>query len=210
MKPDIDLMQYADGELDPAERAELDAELERDPVAATKVRALVESTELVRSHLELAADDVEPRLSRMWAEIEKGIARDAPPVAVTSRPPPQVSPGMWARITRWVDTYRGHVLTGALSAGAVAAIALVLRPSAGPDDRRPVVAEGSGSIPTVRTQPVPPMPPIADPMILTGSPAEVESLEVLGGTGTVFTIEGEDGEQTTVIWVTPDDTLEGI
>jgi hypothetical protein len=204
MKPDIDLMQYADGELDPAERAELEAEVARDPVASTKLRALGESSELVRSHLELAADEpgVEARLGRMWTEIEKGIEREAP---IAAKVPPQVSKGLWARITRWVDTYRGHVLTGALSAGAVAGIALILRPSPA-ENKQPVVAEGSGVLPTVGPDPV----PAPEPMILTGAPAEVESLEVPGGTGTVFTIEGEDGEETTVIWVTPDDTLEGI
>jgi hypothetical protein len=33
---------------------------------------------------------------------------------------------------------------------------------------------------------------------------------VTGGSSAVFTYEGEDGEQTTVIWVTPDDITEGI
>ncbi len=204
MKPDIDLMQYADGELDPAERAEIDAELERDPLAATKLRAMGETTELVRSHLELSADDVEHRLSRMWTEIEKGIERDAQPSrARVTRVP---ASGLWGRLARWVDTYRGHVLTGALSAGAVAAVALILRPSA-PASQAPMVAEGSDVIPSVGPGPA---PTVVDPMILTGAPAEVESLDVPGGTGTVFTIEGEDGEETTVIWVTPDDTVEGI
>lgn len=202
--PDIDLMQFADGELDPALRGEVEAEVARDPAAATKIRAMGEATELVRSHLELAADDpaIDARLGRMWSEIDKAITREeASPVKVAA----PVSPGLWARVTRWIDAYRGHVLTGALSAGAVAAVALILRPSpaAAP---APIVAEGSTTIPTAVT----PNPPVADPMVLTGAPAEVESLEVPGGTGTVFTIEGEDGEETTVIWVTPDDTVEGI
>ena len=40
-------------------------------------------------------------------------------------------------------------------------------------------------------------------------PAEVESLETPGGNGTVFHVEDEDGSST-VIWVTPEDTVEGI
>jgi hypothetical protein len=40
-------------------------------------------------------------------------------------------------------------------------------------------------------------------------PAEIESLDTPGGTGTVFNLEDEDGS-TTVIWVTPEDTVEGI
>ena len=40
-------------------------------------------------------------------------------------------------------------------------------------------------------------------------PAEIQSLDTPGGTGTVFNLEDEDGS-TTVIWVTPEDTVEGI
>lgn len=207
MKPDIDLMQYADGELDPAERAELEAEVANDPASAAKLRAIAEQGELVRSHLELAADQVEARLGRMWTEIEKGIDREAAPAKVRAKVAP-VPVGLWGRITRWIDTYRGHVLTGALSAGAVAAIALVLRPSPAAE-QKPVVAEGSSKdVPTVGVGTG--TGTASDPMVMTGTPAEVESLDVSGGTGTVFTIQGEDGEETTVIWVTPDDTLEGI
>nr|MDQ3369309.1 hypothetical protein [Myxococcota bacterium] len=37
----------------------------------------------------------------------------------------------------------------------------------------------------------------------------VDSLDTPDGTGTVMNFEDEDGH-TTVIWVTPDDTVEGI
>ena len=40
-------------------------------------------------------------------------------------------------------------------------------------------------------------------------PTEIESLDTPGGTGTVFNLVDEDGS-TTVIWVTPEDTVEGI
>jgi hypothetical protein len=40
-------------------------------------------------------------------------------------------------------------------------------------------------------------------------PAEIESLDTPGGTGTVFNLQDDDGG-TTVIWVTPDDTVEGL
>jgi hypothetical protein len=56
-----------------------------------------------------------------------------------------------------------------------------------------------------------PGPATADPMVLVASPPEVESLDVEGGTGTVFTIaDDEGGSDTAVIWITPDDVLEGI
>jgi hypothetical protein len=206
MRPvrDIDLMQLADGELDAEERAELEAAIAQDSDAEKKLEAIGQVGEVVRGHLELAADEAEPRLAGMWAEIEKRIeldGRSSQAVAVPARRPTaaQPVPGLWGSITRWIDTYRGHVLTGALSAGAVAAIALYLRPS-------PRVAEK------------PAQPQVAAPQIDTPEPevmpahmpAEVESVDVTDGSSAVFTYESEDGEQTTVIWVTPDDITEGI
>ena len=44
---------------------------------------------------------------------------------------------------------------------------------------------------------------------MLASAPEIESLDVAEGTGTVMTIEDEDGE-TAVIWVTPEDTVEGL
>jgi hypothetical protein len=114
---------------------------------------------------------------------------------------------VWSRIVRWMDGHRAHLLTGALSAGAVAALAFVLREEPRVEIRTVEVevpakggttgsASGDGG---------------GEPMVLVATPPEVESLEVNGGTGTVFTIEDEDGgSETAVIWVTPDDVLEGI
>jgi hypothetical protein len=51
-------------------------------------------------------------------------------------------------------------------------------------------------------------PPI-DNMPVVHQAAEIQSLDTPGGTGTVFNLEDEDGD-TTVIWVTPEDTVEGI
>jgi anti-sigma factor RsiW len=209
MRPvrDIDLMQLADGELDAAERAELEALIARDPDAEKKVQAIGEVGEVVRGHLELAADDAEPRLANMWAEIEKRIelegsaARATPAAAPVRRPTAaQPVPGLWGSVTRWIDTYRGHVLTGALSAGAVAAVALYLSPAPRVADRAPV-QQATAPAPTVTPEPE---------VQAAHLPAEVESMDVTDGTSAVFTYEGEDGEQTTVIWVTPDDITEGL
>jgi hypothetical protein len=74
-----------------------------------------------------------------------------------------------------------------VSAGAVGALALVLR---------------GGSDEITRREPI-------DTSPVMHRPTEIESLDTPEGTGTVFNIEDEDGN-TTVIWVTPDDTVEGI
>jgi anti-sigma factor RsiW len=175
-RSDLELMQHADGELDDSEVA---ARVARDPEARAKVESIKQVGELVRGHLELSADAVhEARFGAMWRRIDDQVVAPAT--------------GLWARISGWFDRYRGHVITGAVSAGAVAALALVLRPSmpdAGVADTR------AGAI-DVR------------PVALRSTP-EIDSLDTPGGSSTVISLDDEDGH-TTVIWVTPEDTVEGI
>src|ERR1044071_7088532 len=107
-------MEHADGEHGDADFA---ARIERDPDARTKVAAVKQIGELVRGHLELSADAVhDAKFAAMWRRIDDQLVAPAT--------------GLWSRISSWFDRYRGHVVTGAVSAGAVAALALVLRPSA--------------------------------------------------------------------------------
>ena len=162
MKRDVDYMEHADGE----------AETELDANGRAKVAAIRELGELVRGRLEQAADDLpEARLAQMWAQIDTSIA----PAARAPTPP--------ARVT-WFERYRGYVLTAAISAGAVAAIAVMLRGT-------PAQTQGvAGSLaPAVHR------------------PSEIEELDTPGGNGTVFNLADEDGN-TTVIWVTPNDTVD--
>lgn len=181
---DIELMEHADGELDG-----------RSDDLTTEQRAKIESLgqlgELVRGHLELSADAVpDKRFANMWREIDKAIAKtdtaEAPVRESTAAPV-----GIWRRIGRWFDAHRGHIISGAVGAGAVAALALVIRTQG--DDA--TIAGGDND--PIRAKPV------------VYRPAEIESLDTPGGTGTVFNLEDEDGS-TTVIWVTPEDTVEGI
>ena len=83
------------------------------------------------------------------------------------------------------------MITGAISAGAVAALALVLR-------------SGSAEEPSTRRSNSIDVQPAA----LRMSP-EIETLDTPDGEGTVLNIEDEDGH-TTVIWVSTADTVEGI
>ncbi len=180
-RDDIELMQLADGELDERAAAQIEARIEHDPDARAKVDSLSQMAELVRSHLELAADDVPARhFEAMWRKVDKEIA-----------PSESVPAGMWAKITGWFDRHRAHVFTGMVSAGAVAALALILRPGT----REDVKIMNTNAI-DVR------------PVGLRAAP-EIESLDTPGGTGTVINLEDEDGH-TAVIWVTPEDTVEGI
>ncbi|HSR98312.1 MAG TPA: hypothetical protein VLM79_14740 [Kofleriaceae bacterium] len=170
------LMEHADGELDDAELA---ARIDRDPDARARVAAVKQLGELVRGHLELSADAVhDAKLAAMWRRIDDQLVAPAT--------------GLWSRIASWFDRYRGHVITGAVSAGTVAALALVLRPGASDIGAR---GHGGGAI-DVR------------PVALRATP-EIDSLDTPGGTSTVINLDDEDGH-TAVIWVTPADTVEGI
>jgi anti-sigma factor RsiW len=204
---DPDLMMLADGELDAADAGAM--ERSAGAAGAAKIAGIREVGELVRGHLELAADEADDRLAGLWDLVERridaGDEREVPAAAVPEKP------GAWSRFLRWMDSHRGHMLTGALSAGAVAAIAFMLRgepevkvlkvevPVAGTQ-----VGTGPATGPTAGSGPTP-------AAVLVATPPEVESLEVEGGTGTVFTItDDEGGSDTAVIWITPDDVLEGI
>lgn len=174
---DIDLMEHADGETD-------HGDLLRDPAARAKVEGVTELGELVRGHLELSADAVPAaRFEQIWDAVDKAVAQ--PEVSAKPRG------GLWHSIGGWFERYRGHVITGVVSAGAVAALALVLR---GPS--------GGGTIASHGT-PSPNVTPVAY------RPTEIESLDTPGGDSTVFNLDDEDGPAT-VIWVTPADTVEGI
>lgn len=199
---DSELMAFADGELDERQSRELEARMGRDAAIRSKVEGVTELGEAVRGHLELSADAVpQKKLDALWREIDKAIDRESPasdPVNKQATEP--VSGGVWARIGRWFDRYRGHVLTGAVSAGAVAALALLLRNPAATNGSASG-HEGSGMAQTGQGTPTQQM--------ATYQPTEIESMDTPDGTGTVFNLEDEDGS-TTVIWVTPEDTVEGI
>ena len=177
---DLELMEHADGELADARAADRFA---RDPDARAKLESLKQVSELVRGHLELSADAVhDAKFAAMWRRIDDQL----------EPPPARQATGLWARVAGWFDHYRGHVITGAVSAGAVAALALVLRPSA-PDGG---MAGPRGGAIDVR------------PAALRATP-EIDLLDTPGESSTVINLDDEDGH-TTVIWMTPADTVEGI
>jgi len=170
---DLELMEHADGELDDPE---LLAWIERDPEARVRLEAIQEIGELVRGHLELSADAAhDARFAAMWRRIDDQLAP---------------ATGLWAWISGWFDRHRGHVITGVVSAGAVAALALVLRP--GNSD---LGASGAHAI-EVR------------PVALRAAP-EIDSLDTPGGSSTVISLNDDDGNAA-VIWVTPDDDTEAL
>jgi hypothetical protein len=193
---DMDLMLFHDRQLAPAEAAEVDRQLKGSADDRAKVTALGQVGEVVRTHLEIAADEAEPALDGMWGRIERALAEGgvgateglaAAPVA----PRAAAEVGLLGAILAWFDRHRGHFVTGAVTAGAVAALFLALRPTHERVVTRTVQAPAPVEVRAAST------------------PAEVEYLEVVDGTGTVLTL-GEGEDTTTVLWIDPnDESVEG-
>lgn len=190
---DFDLMAHVDGELESAEESAVASHMD-EPDTRAKAAAVRELGELVRGHVELATDEAEPKLSMMWSELAKRLDNESS-AARSSTAVPVSAQGFWRAIGRWFERYRSYVLTSAVSAGAVAALTLVLRP-ADPEAPNGAVA-GRGKAGTGAMAPT-----------FVSAPPEIESLDVPNGSGTVLTMEDEDGG-TAIVWVTPDD-VEGI
>ncbi|MCG8421011.1 MAG: hypothetical protein MJE77_24075 [Proteobacteria bacterium] len=217
---DIDLMLYADGEVDEALAARVEAYLDENSDARAKVEAIRQMDDTLRSYLELAADDQESRLSAMWDTIEHNIRADsttarqalsaretesAPgaeprsePGRLRDRAERQDTDGIWSAIGRWLEGYRGHVLTGAAAVAAAALLVIALRPSPTVVVERGGVANpgNPGSMNVSSTAPV------HEP-----NPPQVEHLDVTGGSGTVFVMprDGKDDVSATVIFVDMND-----
>ena len=161
-----------------------------EPRRATSARrstAIGELGELVRGHLELAADDVpDARFAAMWREIDKQIE---------SRPRGRSAAlGLWRRVSRF-----GSSATAATSSPASS------RPVRSPRSRSCCAAARRDTRSSGEHDPI-------DVRPVAHRPAEIESLDTPGGTGTVFHLDDPDDKDgsTTVIWVTPEDTVEGI
>ncbi|HEY4176556.1 MAG TPA: hypothetical protein VGM90_06985 [Kofleriaceae bacterium] len=113
--------------------------------------------------------------------------------------------GLWSKIDKattaksaparressWFDRYRGYIFTSVVSAGAVAVLALILRGRTGTTT---IYKNDS----TLEVQPA----------ALRTAP-EIEDMDTPDGDGTILNLKDEDGN-TTVIWVSPADTVEGI
>lgn len=201
---DMDLMQFHDGELEAGEEVGVSRQLDSSAADRDKLIAIGQVGDAVQTYLEIAADAAEPSFDAMWGNIERRVhangeserlteeREEAAPRRVAA-PIADAEVGILAALRRWFDSNRGHFVTGAVTAGAVAALILLLR---SPNER--VITK------TVH------VPPVVE-LKTASTPATVEYLDVADGSGTVLTIPGEsDDDSTTVIWIDPnEDTVEG-
>lgn len=206
-RDDMDLMQYFDGELGESASDAVASQLADDGESRRKVEALGQMSDVMRTHLELAADDASDGFAGMWDRIERGIKANGAngvaesPGTTAKRPAARAAAhkeqsGFLSGLKAWLDKYRGHVLTGAVTAAAVAVLALVVRPQ--------------GERVVVRTVEVP--APVNNPPrnnVMVSTPPSVEHLDVVDGTGTVMIDKKDKDSSAAVIWVTRDDVVEG-
>lgn len=210
---DDQLQQYFDGELPPDEADALERQLEAGDDDAAELRAKLEGLShlhtLVEAHADALASelDSEALFSAIRAKIDAGVEDDAPmfpgemlpgealPAAAEERPALRVLDGGAGAEKKQApaeapaeDTSdRGNVIW--ISFGVVAAAAAVLF----------FVLRGGGSPgvdPTVEPAPEAPLAQ-ADPP--PGS--EIEEVDFGYSTGAIFTVEGSEGEQYAVVWI---------
>lgn len=197
---DLELMLYADGELAPDEERAVAAWIASHPDARAKVEAVRNMGEVVRTFLELETDAAEPKLDEAWSAIARKIHSNGQ-VADEVEPPPTrrhrttVAPehgGVWATVRRWFGEHRGHVITGVVTAGAVAALMFAIGPRERLTERQLMGPTPVGG---------------GTPAALESQSPEVEDLEVYEGSGTVLTIEpeGDDDSGAAVIWISNDE-----
>ena len=197
---DLELMLYADGELAPDEERAVAAWIASHPDARAKVEAVRNMGEVVRTFLELETDAAEPKLDDAWSAIARKIHSNGQVSEETAEPPAtrrhktltRPEQGVWAKIRGWFGEHRGHVVTGLVTAGAVAALMFAIGPRERVTERQlmgPTVVGGG------------------TPAALESQPPEVEDLEVYEGSGTVLTIEpeGDDDSGAAVIWLSNDE-----
>lgn len=198
--PDIDLMQYLDGELAGDEAREVSAALASDADSQRAARSFEQLGECVRTYAELETDDAEPALARVWERIEGRLgpqATEARAQAAKDPAPGRGEAGFWSRIGAWLDGVRGYFVTGAVAAAAAAALVLLLVQGE--------EAPGIAGAPAGSTGAVP-----VQPAALISQPPEVESLEIYGASGSVLTIPSDDsGGGTAVIWLEREPQTEG-
>jgi anti-sigma factor RsiW len=198
---DEELMRYQDGEMSPQEARALERRLAASPEAQAAAQvmkeALAQVGDVVRARYEAAAEDAQPRLDVLWNRLERQL---------TGRPEARPSPGWVARLRDWLDDHRSHVLTGAVCAAVGAFVAVVM--AGHPSKVAPKVVERVVEKDNYVYVPETPGMPFSTEVAQadTPAPAEIESLEVTGGSGTIVRVPDEEGDSsTTIIWVTPNE-----
>ncbi len=208
--PEEKLSAYFDGELEPAERQEVEQWLTRDAASHATLTELGVMRQAIDASLAAEAAKVpQARFEQIWDEIDRTLDRET-----AAHMPAVAVPSLWARMLgvlrpAWVPV---------AAVGGVAAVLIVVVSSGAvtPANTDAVVA----SKPTL-TEPVVTVAPVVTSPALAVAPdpepsfpapdmheAEIERIEFGGKNGRIGTIEGKRGT-TTVIWVSDEDAGPG-
>jgi anti-sigma factor RsiW len=214
------LSAYFDGELSPAERAEVEQWLAREAEAEDAVaasagpsgRAVLAELGLMRDALGAslnaeAARVPEARFEQIWDEIDRALDRDT-----AAHQPAAPSPSFW---TRAFGLLRPVWVPVAATAGVAAVLLAVVKGGAVPTDTTgtntaELVASKPEPLPAVAPTPAPAPALVAAAEVEPSFPepdmreADIERIEFSGKQGRIGTIEGKRGT-TTVIWVSDEE-----
>lgn len=208
------LSAYFDGELSPAERAEVEQWLARDAAASAgpSGRAVLAELGLMRDALGAslnaeAARVPEARFEQIWDEIDRALDRDT-----SAHQPAAPSPSLWARALGMLRPVWVPVVA---TAGVAAVLLAVVNGGAVPTDPSATnTAELVASKPEPRPAVTPAPVLVAAAEVEPSFPepymreADIERIEFSGKQGRIGTIEGKRGT-TTVIWVSDEDAGAG-
>jgi anti-sigma factor RsiW len=213
--PEEKLSAYFDGELDPAERQEIEQLLARDAASHATLTELGMMRQAIDASLAAEAAKVpQARFEQIWDEIDRTLDRDT-----AAHIPTVAAPSLWARMLGVLRP----VWVPVAAVGGVAAVLIVVSSGAvTPANTDEVVA--SKPAPTAPVDPIAPVAPVAPVLpspALAVAPepepsfptpdmheAEIERIEFGGKNGRIGTIEGKRGT-TTVIWVSDEDAGPG-
>ncbi|MBL9102227.1 MAG: zf-HC2 domain-containing protein [Myxococcales bacterium] len=199
------LSAYIDGELAPAERAEVDRWLAQD----ARARALVAELTLLRGAVEASLDAEaakvpEARFEQIWDEIDRALDRET-----AAHPQAAPTPSLWARVLAvlrpvWVPVAAtaavAAVVVGIVSSGAITRTSGPTAVVASNDGASAPVPADSPAATPAELEPVFPAPALRE--------ADIERIEFGGKAGRIGTIEGTKGT-TTVIWISEDEPPAG-
>lgn len=208
------LSAYFDGELSPAEQAEVEQWLACDP-AGPGGKAILGELGLMRDALGAsldaeAAQVPQARFEQIWDEIDRALDRET-----AAHPPTAPSPSLWARaVARIRPVWMPVTATAGVAAVLIAVASSGAVTTADPPENTPDLV---ASKPGPRSSEVTPTIPVpagvgAPEEVVFPEPemreAEIERIEFSGKQGRIGTIEGKRGT-TTVIWVSDEDAGPG-
>jgi len=214
--PEEKLSAYFDGELDPAERQEIEQLLARDAASHATLTELGMMRQAIDASLAAEAAKVpQARFEQIWDEIDRTLDRDT-----AAHIPTVAAASLW---TRMLNVLRPAWVPVAAVGGVAAVLIVVSSGAVTPANTEDVVASKpaptaavapvTSTGPTGSTDPIIPAPALAvAPEPSFPAPdmheAEIERIEFGGKNGRIGTIEGKRGT-TTVIWVSDEDAGPG-